>query len=81
MERTEAPFTKEQAESINGYQQAGVFHEFTCGSENCREALVATDGGGLYCPQCDYTQNWVHDWMANDVWRKMHHWMPKKETE
>ena len=22
------------------------------------------------CPNCDYTQDWCHDWMANDKWKE-----------
>jgi hypothetical protein len=62
-----APFTQEQVESLNAYQEAGVFHAFTCGS--CGATLVATEQGWK-CPDCDYTQDWAHDWMTNNEWRK-----------
>ena len=69
--RTNAPFTKEQAESINAYQKAGVFHEFTCATEDCDGVLQASEGAGLYCPQCHYTQGWVHSWVANGTWKAL----------
>ena len=63
-----APFTEDQVESLNEYQKSGVFHEFTCGTENCRDSLVATSEGWT-CPSCDYTQDWAHIWMGNWGWR------------
>ena len=29
------PFTEEQVESLNAYQTSGVFHEYTCGNDDC----------------------------------------------
>lgn len=73
-------FTPEQVISLNEYQQAGVFHPFTCGSGNRTDEhhldgegiLVATEDGWR-CPYCDYTQNWAHDWMKDGSWRKLDH--------
>lgn len=63
-----APFTAEEVEALNAWQQR---HPFTCG--RCRDAsawpltsqheLVATKDGWV-CPTCDYTQDWAHDFMA-----------------
>lgn len=65
-----APFSEAQARSLNAYQKSGVFHEFTCGGDNCREVLVATlDHTGWRCPACSYRQNWAWRWMADDSWR------------
>ena len=66
-----APWSDEQVEALNDYQQAGWMHPFTCG--RCRDAdtrwpspdqhlLVATNDGWT-CPACDYTQDWAHDFM------------------
>ena len=64
----QSPFTVEQVESLNGYQKAGPFHPFTCGTDSCRHDLIATEEGWV-CPECDYTQCWAHDFMANNSWQ------------
>jgi uncharacterized Zn finger protein (UPF0148 family) len=61
-----APFTADQVKHINQFQTAGCVHEFTC-ANSCRAALVA-EPGGLFCPVCDYVQNWVHEGMADGSW-------------
>lgn len=66
-----APFTADQVASLNGYQQSGMFHEFTCGNGACpgtQEVLVAA-GDGWHCPECGYTQDWAHAMMADWSWR------------
>lgn len=65
----EAPFTPEQVESLNGFQKCGCVHPFTCGGDKCRSDLVATEEGWV-CPNCDYTQNWAHEFMADGSWRQ-----------
>lgn len=65
-----APFTDDQVTSLNGYQQAGLFHPFTCGNDSSHELLVAT-AAGWQCPSCDYRQNWAHDWMADNGWQEV----------
>jgi hypothetical protein len=61
----EKPFTESEVEKLNQWQTDGRFHPFTCGSADCREVLVATVDGWV-CPKCDYTQDWAHDFMAQD---------------
>lgn len=63
----QAPFTPEQAKSINAYQTAGVMRPFTCGND-CGADLVAEESG-MKCPRCDYSQNWVHPFMADWSWK------------
>lgn len=58
-----APWTDEQVDALNRYQRAGYFHEFTCGKDQCRAALVA-QADGWACPRCDYRQDWAHAFMA-----------------
>ena len=42
MEKIKAPFTKEQVEKLNEYQEQGKFHPFTCCSpEEIKECLRA----------------------------------------
>lgn len=59
-----APFSTEQVKCINNYQKSGKFHPFTCGE--CGNDLIAIEEG-LICPTetCEYTQDWVHGFMAN----------------
>ncbi len=64
----EAPWTKEQVDGLNAYQEAGRMHPYTCGSGNRTDdkhldgegKLVATTDGWV-CPYCDYKQDWAHD--------------------
>lgn len=59
---TQAPFTQDQINHIDEYQHAGIVHELTCA--NGHGALVA-EAAGLSCPQCEYTQDWVPDGVAD----------------
>lgn len=79
MNRIEAPFTPDQVERLNLFQEkANGFHPFTCGSaKRCVEQIKIGDGEksfevsttlvaterGWICPNCDYTQNWAWDTM------------------
>jgi hypothetical protein len=75
-----APFTPEQVEALNRYQQGGWMHPFTCG--RCRDrlgggpyqrSLVATEAGWV-CETCDYTQDWAHPFMVEgppEWWLKL----------
>ena len=61
-----APFTQEQVEALNRFQQSGHVHPYTCGSGRRTDAdhldgegvLVATTEGWK-CPYCDYRQDWA----------------------
>lgn len=77
MKKVEAPWKPGQVDRLNGYQESGVFHPFTCG--RCRDAdeswpledqhlLVATEEGWT-CPTCDYTQTWAWTFMI-DGWQE-----------
>jgi hypothetical protein len=59
-----APFTKEQVANITTWQRCAFVHPFTRGSPMCEATLEATTEG-LVCPVCHYTQDWVHDYIAN----------------
>ncbi|MFB7162295.1 hypothetical protein [Streptomyces sp. NPDC056242] len=59
-----APWTSEQVDALNRYQQAGRMHPFTCGALHTSgqsPVLNATDSGWI-CPDptCEYTQDWAH---------------------
>lgn len=73
----EKVFTPEEVDSLNAYQQSGAFHPFTCGGE-CSDkrafgeeasVLIATEEGWK-CYQCDYVQNWSHEWMKDWTWKR-----------
>lgn len=77
-----APFTDEQVEGLNKYQHSGAFHEFNCGGKNhpkdSDKILIATNEGWI-CPNCNYTQKWAWEGMANGgmvnsmkQWREKH---------
>jgi hypothetical protein len=66
-----APWTKEQIEKLNKWQQSGMVHPYTCGGKkdgkDCREVLAATENGWICPANCGYTQNWAHDMMLSDL--------------
>jgi hypothetical protein len=65
-----APFTSQEVESLNRWQNATWVHPYTCGSGRRKDAthvdgegkLVATETGWS-CPYCEYTQDWAHGFM------------------
>lgn len=61
-----APFTDEQVARIEAWQADKYVHALTCGREDCRMTLDVTEDG-LVCPLCGYTQDWVHDCIANPI--------------
>ena len=77
-EKTQTPFTTEQADALNRYQTAGRMHPFTCDGNRSDAAhkaeakrsgkeaglLVATPEG-WQCPACDYRQAWAHGFMSD----------------
>jgi hypothetical protein len=62
-----APWTDDQVESLNRYQQEAFMHPFTC--INSHTFLRATTDGWV-CDECDYKQNWCHAFMADWSWQK-----------
>lgn len=62
-------FTEDQVASINAYQREAPFHPFTCGNNHDGERELVATVDGLHCPTCDYTQDWVHSWMADWSWQ------------
>ena len=63
-----APFTTEEAQNINRFNNSGAMHPFTCAREHLTQglSLVAVAGQGWVCPsaRCDYTQDWAYGFMA-----------------
>lgn len=66
MDKIEKPFTPEQVEALNKYQEEGRFHPFTCGNDSRHRNLVATTDGWK-CLDCGYTQDWAHGFMAQPL--------------
>ena len=71
MTQITAPWTEDQVESLNQYQESGVMHPFTCGHGS--HDLHATKEGWV-CTICEkegrtYTQNWCHTFMADWSWK------------
>lgn len=57
-----APWTSEQVDALNRFQSESGMHPFTCP----KGQTLAASHGGWYCidPDCDYTQDWAHLFMA-----------------
>lgn len=60
-EKITAPWTTEQVEALNEWQQLGRVHPFTCPNSH---PLVATPDGWV-CIPCAYMQDWAHDFMCD----------------
>jgi len=54
-----APWTTDQVDALNAYQQQEDMHPYVCGTHACRAVLTARDDG-WHCPKCDYQQTWAH---------------------
>lgn len=50
-----APFTQSEVEGLKLWQL--YYHPYTC---KCKNDLTPSTKG-WYCTNCDYTQNWCHD--------------------
>lgn len=66
--QVKSPWTEDQVNSLNGFQNAGIFHPYTCGK--CRRDLIATKDGWI-CECGEYTQDWALTFMSNWEWKKM----------
>jgi len=71
VDRVKAPFTDEQVDAINQWQNTSTVHPLTCGSGNRKdekhldgEGILVASKDGLVCPYCDYKQDWVPDGVA-----------------
>lgn len=68
-------FTPDEVASLNEYQNCGIFHPFTCGSdvraehEDGEGILIATESGWM-CPYCDFRQSYAPAWMRDWSWRR-----------
>lgn len=62
-------FTDDQCDSFNAYQAAGIMHPFTCGNNHDGERELVARADGLFCPTCDYVQDWAHGWQLDWSWK------------
>jgi len=64
------PFTEEQIKNLKKYQKREDRHPFTCRGQFCDRSKRSDEGiliptvDGMVCPCGKYTQEWVHDFMA-----------------
>ena len=61
-----APWTDEEVAKLNEFQETSWMHPFTCvfrGDDHEGEGVLVATNAGWVCPQCEYTQNWAHDFM------------------
>jgi hypothetical protein len=70
-----SPFTDEQVQKLNEYQNLGIVHEFTCGNDHNGERKLIAKNDGWICPTCDYKQDWCYSFMFDikgikDNWNK-----------
>ena len=65
-DRCSPPWTADQVESLNAYQQCDRCHPFT-GEQG--ETLLATPDGWRSSPNGPVSQKWAHAWMADWSWR------------
>lgn len=64
MSRLTAPWTPEQVEALNLWQEAGYVHPFMCpGASGHSKGRLIAKTDGWHCPTCSYTQDWAHDFM------------------
>lgn len=64
MPKIRAPFTPEQVLALNGFQRWGRMHPFTCVKHSDVPLKAETNGWRCYEPDCEYRQDWAHDFMA-----------------
>lgn len=65
-----APLTRDQIESVNGYQVSGIHFPLYCGADLRHFPLVA-ETAGLYCLDCEYTQVWVDRRITDWSWLRI----------
>jgi hypothetical protein len=64
-EMIHAPFTDEQVQRLNEFQQRGDVHPFTCGNTHDEPSVLIALNDGWHCWTCGYTQTWAHAFMAS----------------
>ena len=63
-----APWTDDQVNSLNAYQESAYCHPFTC-----RHGILEATKDGWCCPYFneECSQDWAHSWMVDWSWQKM----------
>ena len=62
-----APFSDDQVNSLNSFQNSGYCHPFTC---VCGRSDLIAKYLGWFCPKCNrIVQDWAHPFMANWNWK------------
>ncbi|MEV7034577.1 hypothetical protein AB0N99_30650 [Streptomyces sp. NPDC093272] len=74
-DKIRTPWTSEQVQALNDFQQRGAMHPFTCGREHPGQQSPTLDAthAGWICPDpmCTYEQDWAHAFMADPAaWPK-----------
>ncbi|MGW0032077.1 hypothetical protein ACWDXD_19905 [Streptomyces sp. NPDC003314] len=63
-----APWSTEQVQALNDFQQRGGMHPFTCGAIHAsgRSPVLDATHSGWICPdpECTYTQDWAWAFMT-----------------
>lgn len=67
---SESPWTPEEVDHINDWQDYPHVHPFTCPCDHPEtpdHVLLTATETGLVCPEpsCEYEQSWVHAFMAD----------------
>ena len=59
---------KEIIKAVRGWQDLEIVHPLTCGNNSNHQNLVPLEVKSkviLICPDCEYKQNWVPDYVMN----------------
>lgn len=73
--KIKAPWSHQQVERLNAYQESGLLHPFTCANEHEGDRTLVATVNGWICKHCDYRQNWAHSFMERPV-KELVPWMP-----
>ena len=67
-----APWTPEEVQLLNEFQDVKPMHPFTCGEGKSdahdHEVILVAQEDGWHCPECEYIQDWCWPWMASGEW-------------
>ena len=68
-----APWTPEQVQSLNDFQEMKPMHPFTHGNDDDgEEEILVAEEDGWHCPNHpEYTQDWCWPWMATGEWKTL----------
>jgi hypothetical protein len=82
MEKVYAPWTQDQIDSLNKYQESRAFHPFTgrndLAPDGEEDILIATTGGWNSQYDPSYQQDWAWETMTNWEWKKLFNFLDDK---